>query len=217
MKNKNLLSIFVLIFFVGFVLAIPPAPHAFNGRLVYADGTDVSGELEARIGGDNFFGQIKSSQYSLTVESSNSDRKIEFYFEEEKIGEADFKNFGVTELDFVVSLPPPASQNNPETNNPSSITFSSSGTSEEDLFLLCEPNWKCGVWAACSNGAKTRSCYDANSCDYGYGKPSESSNCQAENMNQTSKEKGDFVKVLIWANSIIVIILILVLVGLLIR
>ena len=41
--------------------------------------------------------------------------------------------------------------------------------------VICEPEWQCTDWSACSNGRRTRECTDANAC--GTAKPAEAQAC----------------------------------------
>ena len=99
MKIK--LIILLGIFLISSVLAVS-APHAFHGTVKYTDNTIVEGELIVKFNEEEFQVKLNNGEYEITVESSNPDRIVEFYFNNEKIGEANFESFEVSELNFVV-------------------------------------------------------------------------------------------------------------------
>jgi hypothetical protein len=42
---------------------------------------------------------------------------------------------------------------------------------------VCNPNWQCTAWNACSNSTQTRTCNDSNNCNTANGKPTLSQSC----------------------------------------
>jgi len=102
--------LFILILING-VLAVPPTPSAFYGSVQDSDGDDVlEGYITAKINGViSGVGVVSEGTYgyssnSLIVLAYNKlVGQIEFYYGEEKIGEHDFIDMGVTNLDFIVN------------------------------------------------------------------------------------------------------------------
>jgi len=54
----------------------------------------------------------------------------------------------------------------------------------------CVPNWVCSIWSSCTNGERTRTCNDINSCNNLTGKPTETEDC-SEPIKITKKCKNN--------------------------
>lgn len=64
----------------------------------------------------------------------------------------------------------------------------SSGSSDNDggriipYTRFCDPNWDCGPWSACLNGAMIRECIDTNKCNLNINKPIEMVACELSSV-----------------------------------
>jgi len=168
MKN-NFLLIVPGIFLVALISASPiPEPHAFYGSVIYANGEIVeSGTIVAKMDNE-IIGQaeIINGYYDFLV-IPGREGIIFFYFNGFKIGEYEFEDFGVTELDFVIGEIP---EEEPE--------YSHRGFNAYQPEQFCDPLWKCNAWGECVDGIKTRTCSEKNNCVIKYNKPIERTGCE---------------------------------------
>ena len=212
--NKNLIMVSLcLIFLIGVVSAIPiPSPHGFHGIISYSNGTLIEeGTILAKIN-EGLVGSsdIIDGSYDLIVESEYGEI-INFYFEDELIGNYTFKAFEVTELNFVINI----EESEDETEEPTHIKASKSFWQISLDKQFCEPNWKCSAWGECENNWRTRKCSDTNHCVYSYNKPIENTDCGiiSSVLVEQQEEKTNWI--FISSGVIITLILSIILVNLL--
>lgn len=80
---------------------------------------------------------------------------------------------------------------------------------------FCDSNWKCSGWGKCENGIMTRTCYDANFCEYSYNKPIERTGCEISEKVFVEEEVSGFS--FAWIGVLIAVVLIIVLIVLLVK
>lgn len=155
--------------------------------------TDDETALEHAVPGDSFIVEIGSDEilgfYSESIRDDgavyftdnalNTDEKDrvvvydlgnEFILAFEDWADYDYQ-------DLVVSVKVACDSENPK---PTSNHKGSTGYNIIDLTggEFCEPNWQCTGWSECAGGTMTRTCEDANFCNYKYNKPYEKTACE---------------------------------------
>jgi len=138
MKYKKILfSLLIIISLVSLILALPvPSPHAFYGEIRDTNGFLVDGNLTAKIL-ENLVGEtlVINGSYDFIVESEQEGLVL-FYFEGELIGDYEFEEFGVTNLDLIWSECYPKPQINCE-----DADIDLDGNVDEDDFNILEANF----------------------------------------------------------------------------
>lgn len=111
--KKELALIFGLFLTIGFVLALPSSPHAFYGKIEYNNET-ILGSCSIEVKLNDFTEQclIIEGKYGydsntcIALDENNLGGNIEFYIEDKKIGETQFIDKEITELDFAIDFLP---------------------------------------------------------------------------------------------------------------
>ena len=103
--KKAIISVFMLVFLIGLVSANAPTPSGFYGNILDSKGDDIlNGYITAKLNGViSGVAEVQNGEYLIKVLAYNQiGGTIKFYYGDEKIGEHDFIDMGVTNLDFIV-------------------------------------------------------------------------------------------------------------------
>ncbi len=76
----------------------------------------------------------------------------------------------------------------PEEPNPEPEQEPKSTGHTSNIKQFCEVSWKCSGWTSCKKGRMTRTCYDANHCDYSYNMPNKVAGCEITEKVFVEKE-----------------------------